>query len=99
MVLIIFYVILLVSAYNARCERVITLLVEELINDFKKEKKHTPSHANELLDYLQKQYIYGEVSILQYKKLFAQLDKLKAEKPTEFFIVSKPFNLTLDIPS
>lgn len=56
-------------------------MVEELTNHFTKTKKRTPSHVNELLDYLQKSYIHGELSIVEYKKIFFELDKLNAEKP------------------
>ncbi|SMQ86718.1 YppF-like protein [Bacillus sp. OV166] len=75
------------------------MLVEELIVQLTKVKNDTPSHVNELLDYLQKRYIYEEISIVEYKKIFFELDKLKAEKPSEFFIKTKLFNLEFDIPS
>ncbi|KMY42763.1 YppF family protein [Peribacillus loiseleuriae] len=62
------------------------MLVEDLIHRFELVKKRNPLHANELLDYIQKGYIYGELSIVEYKKLFFELDKLEAEKPMSFFI-------------
>ena len=62
----------------------ITLLFEELINHFTLEKDHKPSHVNELLDFVQKRYIQGELSIVEYKKLFFELDKRNAEKPHSF---------------
>lgn len=58
------------------------MLVEGLINRFKLAKKRNPSHVNELLDYIQRCYIYGELSIVEYKKLFFELDKRNAEKPS-----------------
>ncbi|MCQ6277571.1 hypothetical protein JMM81_22205 [Bacillus sp. V3B] len=58
------------------------MLVEGLIHRFKLAKKRNPSHVNELLDYIQKAYIYGELSIVEYKKLFFELDKRNAEKPS-----------------
>lgn len=76
-----------------------TLLVEELTQQFTKVKNCTPSHVNELLDFLQKIYISGELSIVEYKNLFSELNKLKAEKPSEFFIKIKPFFLKLNMPS
>ncbi|MCQ6277152.1 hypothetical protein JMM81_19955 [Bacillus sp. V3B] len=63
-------------------------MVEELTNRFELVKKRNPLHINELLDYLQKSYIYGELSIVEYKKLFFELDKLKAEKPKSFIFAS-----------
>ena len=75
------------------------MLVEELAHDFTNVKNYTPSHVNELLDFLQKRYIYGEISIIEYKKIFFELDKLKAEKPNDFIIDSKQFNLEFDRPS
>lgn len=79
-------------------EGVGTLVVEELVQHFIKEKNYTPSHTNELLDFLQKCYIYGELSIVEYKNLFSKLNKLDAEKPSEFFIKTKLFNLDFDLP-
>ena len=46
------------------------MLVEGLIHHFKLVKQRSPLHVNELLDYIQKGYIYGELSIVEYKKLF-----------------------------
>jgi hypothetical protein len=59
-------------------------MLEELKNRFVQVKNRTPKHVNELLDYLQKSYIYGELSIVEYKSLFFELDKLNAEKPNTF---------------
>jgi hypothetical protein len=73
------------------------MLVEELTEQFKNVKNCTPSHVNELLDYLQKRYISGELSIVEYKKIFSELHKLNAEKPSEFFIKIKPFFLKFDL--
>lgn len=56
-------------------------MLEELTNRFELVKKRNPLHVNELLDYLQKSYIYGELSIVEYKKMYFELDKLKAKKP------------------
>lgn len=65
------------------------MLVEDLIHRFELVKKRNPLHANELLDYIQKGYIDGELSIVEYKKLFFELDKLEAEKPLSFFIKTR----------
>jgi hypothetical protein len=65
------------------------MLVKNLINHFKIEKNRSPLHVNELLDYIQKRYIYDELSIVEYKKLFAELEKRNAEKPTSYFIDTK----------
>ena len=56
-------------------------MLEELKNKFVQVKKRAPKHVNELLDYLQKSYIYDELSIVEYKSIFSELDKLNAEKP------------------
>jgi hypothetical protein len=56
-------------------------MLKELTNRFENVRKRNPLHVNELLDYLQKSYIYGELSIVEYKKMFFELDKLQAEKP------------------
>lgn len=57
------------------------MLVEDLIFRFEQVKERSPLDTNELLDYMQKSYIDGELSIVEYKKLFFELDKLGAEKP------------------
>lgn len=58
------------------------MLVENLVDSFELEKHRTPSHVNELLDFVQKSYIYGKLSIVEYKQLFFELNKQHAEKPT-----------------
>ena len=65
------------------------MLVKNLINHFKIEKNRSPLHVNELLDYIQKKYIYEELSIVEYKKLFAELEKRNAEKPSSYYIDTK----------
>ncbi|MCQ6275442.1 hypothetical protein JMM81_10770 [Bacillus sp. V3B] len=69
------------------------MLIENLIHRFELVKERNPLHANELLDYIQKSYIYGELSIVEYKKLFFELDKLKAKKPNSFFVKQDLFLL------
>ncbi|WP_338448776.1 YppF family protein [Niallia oryzisoli] len=58
------------------------MLLEGLIKRFKSEKKRNPSHVNELLDYVQKNYLSGELTIKEYKNLFFELDKQNAVKPS-----------------
>lgn len=74
------------------------LLVEELVHHFTKARNYAPAHINELLDYLQKCYIDGELSIVEYKQLFSDLTKLNAEKPSDFFINAKQMNLDFELP-
>jgi YppF-like protein len=64
-------------------------MLAELTRKFEQVKERDPLHVNELLDYLQKSYIYGELTIVEYKKIFFELNQLKAEKPstTEFAAV------------
>ena len=57
-------------------------MLTELTKKFEQVKDRGPSHVNELLDYLQKSYIFGELTIVEYKKIFFELDQLKAEKPS-----------------
>ncbi|WP_338470626.1 YppF family protein [Niallia sp. XMNu-256] len=59
-------------------------MLAELTKRFQQVKKCEPLHVNELLDYLQKSYIYGELSIVEYKKIYSELDRLNAEKPKSF---------------
>lgn len=73
------------------------MLIENLVQRFTDAKNYSPSHANELLDFLQKSYISGELSIVEYKKLFCELTKHSAEKPSEFFMKTKLFNFEYEI--
>ena len=59
-------------------------MLSELTRKFEQVKDRAPSHVNELLDYLQKSYLFGELSIVEYKNIFFELDQLKAEKPNHF---------------
>jgi hypothetical protein len=67
-------------------------MLEVLIERFKSGEKRNPSNVNELLDYIQKCYIHGEITILEYKNFFSELDKKNAEKPQSYIIRNKPFD-------
>ncbi|KAA9021745.1 YppF family protein [Niallia endozanthoxylica] len=69
------------------------MLLENLINHFTQEKKRKPEHVNELLDFTQKGYINGELSIIEYKQLFSELNKQNAEKPHFYMIKSTPYEI------
>ena len=73
-------------------------MLEVLIQRFKTANKRNPSHVNELLDYIQRDYIYGELTISEYKEFFSELDKKNAEKPEAYIIKNKPFD-HMNIPS
>ena len=45
-------------------------MLENLIQRFNTVHKRNPSHVNELLDYIQKCYIHGELTISEYKEIF-----------------------------
>ncbi|WP_083935062.1 YppF family protein [Bacillus sp. 1NLA3E] len=51
------------------------MLLEDLIQRFMSEKKQNPLHVTELHNYIKKSYILGELCIVEYKKLFFELDK------------------------
>jgi hypothetical protein len=72
-------------------------MLEVLIQRFKTVKKCNPSHVNELLDYIQNCYIHGELTIVEYKGYYSELDKKNAEKPQSYFIKNKPFD-KMNIP-
>lgn len=74
------------------------MLMEDLIQRFILEKKHNPLHDNDLLDYLQKSYILDQLTIVEYKKLFRELDKRDVEKPTSYFIKPLDQLKKVDIP-
>ena len=54
-------------------------MLEELINQFKNKKNYSPTNQNELLIFLKKLYIHEELSIVNYKKLYFELNQLKVE--------------------
>ncbi|WP_338470610.1 YppF family protein [Niallia sp. XMNu-256] len=68
------------------------MLLEDLTRRFNLVKNYDPLHVNELLDFVQRRYVSGEISIAEYKKLFFELDQLKAEKPHSYFINTIPFS-------
>ncbi|WP_428909569.1 YppF family protein [Niallia sp. Krafla_26] len=59
-------------------------MLKELTKRFESVKQRNPLHVNELLDYLQRSYVYGELSIVEYKNFYRELDQLNAEKPQSF---------------
>ena len=69
-------------------------MLEALIRNFKMDKKRNPSHVNELLDFMQKCYIQGELNFSEYKRTFSELNKKNAEKPDAYFIKTQPMILS-----
>ncbi|KAA9014215.1 YppF family protein [Niallia endozanthoxylica] len=63
-------------------------MLEELKSHFEKVKNRNPLHVNELLDHIQRRYIHGELSIVEYKQFYSVLDKLNAQKPDSFIFAS-----------
>jgi hypothetical protein len=74
------------------------VLIEDFAQRFKQVKEQQPTHVNELLDFVQKYYLLGEISIVEYKQLFCELDKRNAEKPDSYFIKPIPFEKKINIP-
>jgi len=50
-------------------------MMNTLISTFKKERNQAPQSINELLDYFQRKYIIGEITINDYRQIFACLHK------------------------
>lgn len=57
------------------------MTLEHLINRFIQVKNIQPSTADELLDFVQRSYIHGDLSIVQYRDLFRELNLRGANKP------------------
>lgn len=55
-------------------------IIELLISHFISYKNRKPTHADELLDYIQEQYATGKLSVANYKHLYSELDKRGAKK-------------------
>lgn len=62
------------------------MLLQDFIHQFILIKKRVPLHVNELLDYLQKSYVCGELSAIEYKNLFLELNKRGAERVGTFIL-------------
>lgn len=58
--------------------------LENLISEFMKVKLEKPSNADELLDFVQKNYVCGNLSFTQYRALFHELNARGAKKPDYF---------------
>ena len=72
------------------------LLLEDLINQFVLLKKDKPSNVNELLDFIQRGYIQGEFSIVEYRRLFHELHTRGAEKPDYLFDDLQTFKTSIE---
>jgi hypothetical protein len=57
-------------------------MLENLIHKFIQSKKDKPSNVNELLDFLQKEYVEGTISIAEYRNVYRELNERGAEKPS-----------------
>ena len=62
------------------------MTLENLIDEFIKVKLEKPSNADELLDFVQKSYICGQLSFSQYRTLFHELNAQGAKKPEQYFV-------------
>jgi hypothetical protein len=59
------------------------MTLENLILRYITCRQAVPSHVNALLDYLKKEYITGNLNIIQYRRLLNELDKRGATHPAE----------------
>lgn len=55
--------------------------LQELIQVYEREKNEKPDTPDQLLDFCQKQYVYGRLSSQSYRELFQQLHQKGAESP------------------
>ncbi|WP_171016967.1 YppF family protein [Pseudalkalibacillus caeni] len=58
--------------------------LEKLISQFIETKNRQPENADELLDFLQRSYLTGQVTLSQYQSLFRVLQDRGAKKPDYF---------------
>lgn len=56
------------------------MTLESLIHQYVLEKKEKPSNANDLLVFLKRGYIQGDLSFLDYRKLIQELEQRGAKK-------------------
>ncbi|WLR52965.1 YppF family protein [Bacillus tianshenii] len=57
------------------------MTLEHVIHSYMKEKDEKPATANELLDYIRRAYIHGELSIADYRELVRELEERGAAMP------------------
>lgn len=57
------------------------MTLENVINRYMKEKDSKPGNANELLDYIRRAYIHGDLDITQYRDLARELEQHGAVVP------------------
>lgn len=56
------------------------MLLEDVVNRFISEIKRNPIHVTELQNFIKKCYIFGELCIVEYKKLIFELEKRYTEQ-------------------
>ncbi|WP_284139451.1 MULTISPECIES: YppF family protein [unclassified Virgibacillus] len=49
------------------------MLINKLITTFEAERNQLPESMNDLLDFYQKKYIFGEIDISEYRRLYGYL--------------------------
>ncbi|MFC4322698.1 YppF family protein [Litchfieldia salsa] len=57
------------------------MLIQDLRNTFIAVKKYEPMDTNELLDFARQQYLFGHLTILQYRNVIKLLENEGARKP------------------
>jgi len=60
------------------------MTLEDLISKFIQMKNHKPLHVNDLLDFIQQNYVQNKLTIDQYRSLFKELTDRGAMKPEYF---------------
>lgn len=56
------------------------MLLEDIVNRFISEIKRNPIHVTELHNFIKKCYIFGELCIVEYKKLFFEIEERYTEQ-------------------
>lgn len=60
--------------------------LQDFIHQFILLNKRAPLYATELLDHLQKMYAGEEISVVEYKNLFRELNKRRGQKAAMFIL-------------
>ncbi|GAB7387459.1 hypothetical protein BSNK01_12960 [Bacillaceae bacterium] len=61
------------------------MTLEYLIDRFIRVKQNKPANVNELLDFMQRCYVHGELSLKEYRDLYRGLNDRGATKPEYFY--------------
>jgi hypothetical protein len=55
--------------------------MNNLLKQYIEVKGTAPAHVNQLLDFIQREYVHGKLTIIEYRKWYKMLLQYGAQKP------------------